>query len=111
MIGDAYDSNNAVRDYWIVETKSPTYTNENGEEKHYNLLKEPFQVTVNATSHTLDASSLGTEGGITGVLNKKGFILPETGGMGTVIFTVAGLGMMGLAGAAYIALKRKESQQ
>lgn len=101
--GLAYgDSNKASKTYWVVETKAP---------EKFNLLKEPFQVTVNATSHTLDASSLGTEGGITGVLNKKGFILPETGGMGTVIFTVAGLGMMGLAGAAYIALKRKESQQ
>ena len=84
--------------YWVVETKAP---------EDYNLLKEPFEVTVNATSHTLTANSEG----ITTVLNKKGFTLPATGGIGTVIFTVAGLGMMGLAGAAYIALKRKESQK
>ena len=44
------------------------------------------------------------------VLNNKGFQLPATGGMGTVIFTVGGLSLMALAGGAYVASKRKESK-
>lgn len=98
VIGDAYDSNNAVRDYWIVETKSPTYTNENGEEKHYNLLKEPLKVTVHAESHK-------DEYAIT-VKNSK-FSLPVTGGVGTVLFTLGGLAIMGAAAFLYMRTTRR----
>ncbi len=98
LIGDAYDSNDAVRDYWIVETKSPTYRDENGEEKHYNLLKEPLRVTVHAESHK-------DEYAIT-VKNSK-FSLPVTGGVGTVIFTLGGLAIMGAAAFLYMRTTRR----
>ena len=98
VIGDAYDSNNAVRDYWIVETKSPTYTNENGEEKHYNLLKEPLRVTVHAESHK-DKYAIT-------VKNSK-FSLPVTGGVGTVLFTLGGLAIMGAAAFLYMRTTRR----
>ena len=45
------------------------------------------------------------------VINKKGFTLPETGGMGTIIFTVVGLGMMTVAASAYVIMKRKDTQK
>ena len=101
----------------------------------YNLLKEPIAIKITAQEGAtglvskVTATINGTETELnnnkvinaeTGeknpyyellVVNNKGFTLPETGGMGTVIFTVAGLGIMGLAGAAYMVLKRKESQQ
>lgn len=93
--------------YVLVETKAP---------KDYNLLKEPVKFTITADydeNGNLILEKTNTTNGYyeLTVVNNRGFQLPETGGMGTVIFTVAGLGMMGLAGAAYIALKRKESQK
>lgn len=96
-------------DYVLVETQAPT---------GYNLLKEPVKFTIMAEyaedeNGKLIVKESNTVNGYyeLTVVNNKGFQLPATGGMGTVIFTVAGLGMMGLAGAAYIALKRKESQK
>ena len=84
-------------DYWIVETVAPTYTvtDNNGEtiEKQYNLLREPLKVTVNATSH-LESNKVTVE-------NRK-FTLPVTGGMGTVIFTLGGLAIMGAAALLYM---------
>lgn len=85
-------------EYWIVETKAPQYDS-NGddkiteEDKHYNLLKAPLKVTVNATSH-LDENAIK-------VKNSK-FSLPVTGGMGTVIFTLGGLAIMGAAAFLYM---------
>lgn len=116
----------AAGEYVLTEIQAP-----NG----YNLLKEPITIKMTAleTEKGLETKVTaiinGEETELTNnkvineatgeknpyyellVVNNKGFQLPTTGGMGTVIFTVVGLGMMGLAGAAYIALKRKESQQ
>lgn len=85
-------------DYWIVETVAPRYdSNGDGEiteaDKQYNLLREPLKVTVNATSH-LESNKVTVE-------NRK-FILPVTGGMGTVIFTLGGLAIMGAAAFLYM---------
>ena len=75
--------------YYIVETETPTYE-ENGETKHYNLLSNPVEVTVNSTS--------GEEGeGTVTVVNKKGFVLPLTGGTGAIALTVVGISLIGLA--------------
>ena len=75
--------------YYIVEIETPTYE-ENGETKHYNLLSNPVEVTVNCTS--------GEEGeGTVTVINKKGFVLPLTGGTGAIVLTVLGISLIGLA--------------
>ena len=85
-------------DYWIVETVASRYdSNGDGEiteaDKQYNLLREPLKVTVNATSH-LERNKVTVE-------NRK-FTLPVTGGMGTVIFTLGGLAIMGAAAFLYM---------
>ncbi|MBP3909801.1 MAG: SpaH/EbpB family LPXTG-anchored major pilin [Turicibacter sp.] len=106
----------AAGNYVLTEVKAP-----NG----YNLLKSPINITITATyenngkdlasvTATADSKDLNynNETGyfeIT-VLNNKGFQLPATGGMGTVIFTIGGLSLMALAGGAYVASKRKESK-
>ena len=106
----------AAGNYVLTEVKAP-----NG----YNLLKSPINITITATyenngkdlasvTATADSTTL-TYNETTGyfeitVLNNKGFQLPATGGMGTVIFTVGGLSLMALAGGAYVASKRKESK-
>ncbi len=60
--------------YYLVETKAPA---------GYNLLSEPVALTLGEVSHLDENTVL--------VLNNSGAVLPETGGMGTTVFTVAGL--------------------
>ncbi len=64
----------AYGDYYLVETKSPA---------GYVLLDDPLAFTIDETSHL--------EGNEFVVTNVKGMILPETGGMGTTMFTMTGL--------------------
>lgn len=96
----------AAGTYYLVETKAP---------EGYNKLAKPIEITIADT--TVDGAApswtvamnkgqgvAGSEGNLPEieVQNNKGFLLPETGGMGTVIFTVAGVAI--IAGA--IAWKR-----
>lgn len=110
--------------YYLVETK----TVKNTEGKQYNLLKEPVKVEIKVayttkTETTIDKDTNGNvtnttivknktfTGGDTGsdgtftvtVKNYTGFDLPTTGGMGTVLFSIAGFALM--AGAAFVLLK------
>lgn len=84
MYGLAYGT------YYIVETQAP---------KGYNLLTEPVTVEVGETSHLEDA--------VVTVYNTK-FLLPETGGMGTGVFTVFGLICIGGALVISIGSLRKK---
>lgn len=77
--------------YYLVETKAPTY---NGTQ--YNLLRDPAAFEITKTSHE-DASAMQ-------VLNNSGLQIPQTGGIGTVLFTIVGVALMGVA----IALFRKK---
>lgn len=90
--------------YVLVETKAPS---------GYNLLTEPIKFTIEASYDS--EGKLTTSNTVNGyfgttVVNKKGFTLPTTGGMGTVIFTIGGLSLMAIAGGAYMVTKRKESK-
>lgn len=110
--------------YYLVETE--TVTNKDG--KRYNLLKEPVKVEIKVTYTTKTETTIDKEtngnvtaattvknetftGGDTGsfgtftvtVKNYTGFDLPITGGMGTVLFSIAGFALM--AGAAFVLLK------
>lgn len=44
------------------------------------------------------------------VVNKKGFTLPETGGMGTFVFTFVGIAMMAAAVILFFTSKKKEAK-
>lgn len=96
----------AAGTYYLVETKAP---------EGYNKLAKPIEITiadtttgVNTPSWTVTMTGGGTGTGTEGtypeiqVQNNKGALLPETGGMGTVIFTVAGIAII----AGGIAWKR-----
>lgn len=79
--------------YWLVETKAPA---------DYNLLKKPVEVTVNATSGEYNADSTLT------IVNKQGFELPATGGIGAVLFTIAGIAIIVVV---VILLRKKDKNE
>lgn len=118
--GTAEESGLANGTYYLVETKTV---------EGYNLLKAPVEVTLNIVYKTTtnkeyvidengvktlvkneiekttftenEATSTGTH--TETIINKQGFELPITGGMGTVLFSIAGFALM--AGAAFVLLK------
>lgn len=94
---------NGETKYYIVETQAPSYDSDGDgiNDKQYNLLRSPLEVKVNATSH-LEENKV--------VVKNSKFILPVTGGAGTIIFTVGGLSIM--AGAIFLYMKtmRKTSK-
>lgn len=118
--GEVSQSGLANGTYYLVETKT---------NKNYNLLKEPVKVELNIVYTTTTKTEwVSDENGVktlvkneitktefkegsdtsTGthtetIINKKGFTLPITGGMGTVLFSIAGFALM--AGAAFVLLK------
>lgn len=89
--------------YYIVETKAPA---------GYNLLTAPIEVSVSASSHLTEADDVKDENGVAidntvKVINTK-FTLPETGGIGTTIFTVTGLAIIGTAGILLLMNMKKK---
>lgn len=115
----------AKGDYWLVETKTID---------NYNLLKAPINVPITATysetkkTETITDTTTGkttttttietktlTNAGEAGVFktvvkNSKGFTLPTTGGIGTFVFTFAGIAMMAAAVILLITSKKKKAE-
>lgn len=77
--------------YYLVEIKAPA---------GYNMLKFPMEVFFNQESHAVEHN--------VGVANSNAFSLPDTGGIGTTIFTVAGAAIVIVACAALVGKKREE---
>lgn len=104
-------------EYYLVETKTIG---------DYNLLKKPVKVNISAAYTTTTKTTTTTEGEKTTITkevtsesysgneiktvvkNSKGFTLPTTGGMGTVIFSVLGIALV-LAGLLVITASRKKA--
>ncbi|MCL1880523.1 MAG: SpaH/EbpB family LPXTG-anchored major pilin [Actinomycetia bacterium] len=81
--GTSYNS------YYVVEVAAPA---------GYNMLTAPEVVTFSAGTLNFTESIE--------VINSQGFVLPNTGGMGTIVFTVAGIAILGIA--VIVALTRKK---
>lgn len=96
--------------YYLKETKTIT---------GYNLLSEPFEITLHVTETTTwsndgtfssDGQVVKTYGstaydvtnamGTSTIINKKGFVLPQTGGMGYLLFCTVGIVL--IAGGAML---------
>lgn len=76
--------------YYLVETKAPA---------GYNLLSNPVTVTVGTDSYTEDYAVR--------VANSSEPVLPATGGIGTLVFTITGLVLIGAAGALLVFSRKK----
>lgn len=87
----------AYGNYLLVETQAPT----DATGKSYNLLNAPKEIAVaqNTLGDTADVQ----------IINKMGFVLPITGGMGTTLFTLAGVLLLG--GAAFVLLKKDKKSE
>ncbi len=72
----------------------------------YNLLTDPVEITITATYDT-NGNVTSVSGNTKTVVNKAGGLLPSTGGMGTVIFTVGGIVVM-LAAVIVLVIKRRK---
>lgn len=88
--------------YQLIETEAP---------KGYAENKTPqdFEVTENSTGDTtkLQTGELEDKQGFKQIENKK-VTIPQTGGIGSLIFIVAGLALMGVA---FVAMKRRNSYE
>ena len=87
--------------YYIVETQAPA---------GYNLLTQPIAVIIDGTSHLteadgwVDAQGKAVDNTVR-VVNTK-FLLPNSGGVGTTMFTVTGLWIL-ICCAALLLMNRK----
>lgn len=85
--------------YTLVETKAPD---------GYNKLDTPTTIKITATS--IDGGNIvEVKGNSVTVKNNKGSLLPETGGMGTVLFTVVGVG--GILAVLYSFMKSNKKNK
>lgn len=75
-------------EYQIVETVAPKYKDEDGAVEQYQKLRDPIDIKIDKDHKVIE---LQVEN------NKSGWIIPATGGMGTIFFTVVGLMLMVIA--------------
>ncbi|MCL2343879.1 MAG: SpaH/EbpB family LPXTG-anchored major pilin [Firmicutes bacterium] len=82
--------------YYLVETKAPA---------NYNLVPGIITVTFDAS---MSAGSAATHIASVTVTNNHGFMLPKTGGAGTILFTVGGIVIIGMAVILLLGSKKKK---
>lgn len=95
--------------YYLVETEAPEGFNDAGAIKivvtnttQENDVTPSYTVTINEETAPVD-------GNVVPVENSRGTILPGTGGMGTVMFTVAGIALILGVGASFVISRKRKA--
>jgi len=92
----------AYLSYYLVETKAPAT---------YNLLPGSVTITFGAATSDPNNASFTNYLATKTVGNNKGFTLPQTGGAGTIAFTVIGIALVGAAVILLVATKKKKGRK
>ena len=95
------DSVTGSKDYWIVETKTKVPASGDADQTAYNLLKEPFKITVNNASYQFSGTNKV-------VKNVPISDMPLTGGTGFAL--CIGVGSMFVLASILIMAVRKKKQ-
>lgn len=97
-----YDENgDVIPDPVVTTSGTETTTYYSDAEKATTIVDEDGNATTEIEDLTTSVS----------VENRKGFSFPVTGGKGTILFTVVGLGLMILAVCVFFASKKRKSNQ
>ena len=92
----------AAGTYWLVETKAP---------QGYNGITAPIKITItksgDAEVDNWKISKDDVDDKIIDIENSTGTILPGTGGMGTILFTVVGIALVLIIAASFVISRRK----
>ena len=97
----------AAGDYWIVETDAP---------EGYNGVTAPIKVTVTAStdddvnSWTISQNGTPESDKVIDIENSTGSILPGTGGMGTILFTVIGVALVIAVAGSFVVSRRRKAE-
>lgn len=97
----------AAGDYWLVETKAPD---------GYNGVTAPIKVTVTASTDsnvnnwTISKNNTLEEDKVIDIENSTGSILPGTGGMGTILFTVIGVALVIAVAGSFVVSRRRRAE-
>lgn len=91
--------------YWLVETEAPA---------GYNKLTAPIKVTIaqdgdNELEWTVSKDDAVENDKIIDIQNSTGTLLPGTGGMGTILFTVVGIALVLIIAASFVISRRKRA--
>ena len=98
----------AAGTYYLTETEAPQGFND----------AAPIRIVITNTSkdgvvdYSITVGDPGTadDDNIVDVENVRGTILPGTGGMGTVLFTVIGIGLVLIIAASFVISRRKQAE-
>ena len=96
----------AAGDYWLVETKAPD---------GYSGITAPIKITITKSVEADESKwTISKDGAIEGdkiidIENSAGTLLPGTGGMGTILFTVVGVALILVVAASFVISRRKRA--
>ena len=96
----------AAGTYWLVETDAP---------EGYNGVTAPIKITItksstmNVEAWTISKGDAQEPDKIIDIENSTGTILPGTGGMGTILFTVVGVALVLIVAASFVISRRKRA--
>ena len=97
----------AAGDYWIVETDAP---------EGYNGVTAPIKVTVTVSADndvnnwTISKNDTAEGDKVIDIENSTGSILPGTGGMGTILFTVIGVALVIAVAGSFVVSRRRKAE-